>query len=165
MTTWSQRPGEERALLNQGFCGMLLWQASGGYQAIANDGLPIEVAFLVLPLVLHRETREALPTGVSTSLPVWLDQHPLVRARFPDRARMLAAFTREALLFCGVHGFLVFSSSLVSAPAARRRTVNAVLKTSSDEVRACAKKAEFVGRWIAKAGTPRTIMALFGVRP
>src|SRR5687767_12631870 len=129
MTTWSQRPGEERALLNQGFCGMLLWHASGGYQAIANDGLPIEVAFLVLPLVLHRKTREALPTGVSTSLPVWLDQHPLVRARFPDRAQMLTEFTREALLFGGVHRFLIFSSSLVTASATRRKFVNAVLKT------------------------------------
>jgi hypothetical protein len=165
MTPWSRRPVEERALLNPSFCSMVLWHAIGGYAVNANAGFPVEVAFLILPLVLHGETREALPSTISTSLAVWLDQHPLVRARFPERARMLAAFTREGLTFGGLYGLLVFAGNLVTAQGDRRKTVQAILKTSSDEVRACAKKAEFVGRWLAKAGTPATVMALIGVRP
>lgn len=165
MTAWSQRPTEERALLNPAFCGMLLWQASGGYATIANTGLAVEAAFLVLPLVLHRETREALPAAITTSLAVWLDQHPLIRARFPQRAQTLVPFSQEALLFGGLHGLLLFANGFVTPEAARRKVVNAVLKTGTDEVRACAKKAEFIGRWFAKAGTPATIMALMGVKP
>jgi Family of unknown function (DUF6521) len=69
------------------------------------------------------------------------------------------------LLFGGVHGLLLFTSGLVSSDAARRRTVNSVLRVSTDEVRACAKRAEFIGKWFAKAGTPGTIMALMGVKP
>jgi hypothetical protein len=165
MTLWTKRPAEERALLNPGFCSMILWYASAGHAATTNAGLPIEAAFLILPLVLHRETREALPVAVSTSLPVWAGQHPLVRARFPERARLLGAFTREALLFGGTYDLLAFERNIVTARSERRKAVRAVLKTSSDEVRECARKAEFTGRWLAKSGSPSTVMAVLGVKP
>ena len=165
MIPWSQRPSEERALLNPSFCSVVLWHAAAGYTTAANAPLPFEVAFLVLPVVLHRETRESLPHAVSTSLAVWLDEHPLVRVRIAERARTLLAFTREGLMFGGLHGLLHLADSAVAADGARKKAVAAVLKTSSDEVRACAKRAEFTGRWFAKAGTPSTVMALMGVRP
>jgi len=69
MTTWSRRSHEERALLNPGFCANLLWQAARGCAAVGNGALSFEESFLVLPFVLHRETREMLPRDTRTS---WL---------------------------------------------------------------------------------------------
>jgi hypothetical protein len=165
MMSWIHRPAEEKALLNPSFCSTLLWQAAIGYAADAGAPLPFDVTFLVLPIVLHRETREALPKAVTTSLAVWLNENSLVRPRIADRATKLVTFTKEALMFGGVHGLLDLTNGIVAANIDWKRKITAMLKGSTDEVRACAKRAEFVGRWFAKAGSPGTVMALVGVKP
>lgn len=165
MSTWRERVPEERALLVPSFSALLLWQAAVGYEAEANIGLPFDAAFLVLPIVLHRDTRESLPKTVATSLAVWLDQYPLIRARTADRARVIVPFAKEAIMFGGIHGLLSVTADAVTANSDWKRKVSSGLKETSDEVRACAKRAEFVGKWFAKAGGGRTVMVLMGVRP
>jgi len=165
MTSWTNRSPEERALLNPSFFSLLFWHASTGHMAEGGAGLPFGTGFLVLPMVLHRETRESLPKMVTTSLPVWLDDNPLVRARLAERARTLVPYTREALLFGGTRGFFTVSQDRVSAEQGWKRKISAELRQATDEVRSCAKRADFLGRWFARAGSPATVMALMGVRP
>jgi hypothetical protein len=165
MIPWHGRPIEERTLLNPGFCAMLLWHAASGYASERTAPMAIELSFLVLPFVLHRETRETLPTNIKTSLPTWLAEHPIVRTRLGDRAAMLRAFTKESLIFGGSHCLLSLAKDGVRANADMKKRVNATLKSTSDEVRECAKRAEFLGRWLEKAGGPETVMVLLGVRP
>jgi hypothetical protein len=98
-------------------------------------------------------------------LPVWLDDNPLIRAQLAERARTLVPYSREALLFGGTLGFLTVSEDRVSAEQGWKRKISAELRRSSDEVRSCAKRADFLGRWFARAGSPATVMALMGVRP
>ena len=101
MIPWSERSAEERSLLNPCFCGMLLWHAARGYREESERALSLEECFLVLPIVLHGGTRDALPRDIRTSLAVWMQENPLVRGRMAERARALAPYTREALLFAG----------------------------------------------------------------
>lgn len=165
MTPWHGRALEERNLLNPGFCAVLLWHAAQGYAAERSTPMAIELSFLVLPFVLHRETRASLPRNITTSLPTWLAEHPLVRTRLGERAATLRPFTREALIFGGAHGLLSLAKDGVRANAEMTKDLNAGLKLTSDEVRECAKRAEFLGRWIEMAGGTETVMALLGVRP
>jgi len=165
MTPWMDRSPEERSLLNPSFFSLLFWHAATGHMAEGGVGLPFSTAFLVLPMVLHRETRESLPKMVTTSLPVWLDDNQLVRARLAERARTFVPYTKEALMFGGMRGFLNVSADAVSAEQGWKRKISAELGRSSDEVRSCAKRADFLGRWFARAGSPATVMALMGVRP
>ncbi|HLE57125.1 MAG TPA: three component ABC system middle component, partial [Rhodothermia bacterium] len=136
-----------------------------GYAAEREAAIPIELSFLALPFVLHRETRESLPRSIKSSLTTWLTEHPIVRTRLGERASALRSFTREALVFGGSHGLLSLSAEGVQANTEMKKRVTAGLKPTSDEVRACAKCAEFLGRWLEKAGDPETVMALLGVRP
>lgn len=165
MTAWADRSHEERALLNPGFCANLLWQAASGYVSDSNGALSFEESFLVLPFVLHRETREALPRSSRTSLAVWLDEHPLARSSVASRARLLVPFTKEALMFGGVHGFIRLDGSSLRAEATWQRTVNRTLRETSDEVKDCAKRAAFIGKWFSQTGSAATVLALIGVRP
>ena len=165
MTPWINRSPEERGQLTPSFCAVLLWHAARGHTANSKVALPFETAFLVLPMVLHRETRESLPKSVKTSLAVWLNEKSLARSRIADRSRMLVPFTKEALSFGGMHGFLSLKTSVVEANFDWKNKVNACLKASSDEVGTCAKRAEFLGKWFAKTGSAATVMALIGVRP
>lgn len=161
MNAWHHRPAEERALLNPSFCSVLLWHAALGYEL----PLPVELAFVILPIVLHRETRESLPGKLTTSLAVWLNDNPLRRSQIADRATTLVDFSREALMFGGQHGLLRFQGVVIVANAERKKVVTSTLKDSSQEVLACVRRSEFTGRWLAKAGSPNTVMALLGVRP
>ena len=165
MTEWQKRPSEERALLNPAFCSALMWKASTGYACAADSVLPFDLAFLVLPIVLHRATRESLPTKSTSSLPAWLHDHPLSRPVIADRARLLRPFTKEALLFGGSHGLLHIDGKGVAARDGWAKRITSQLKELSEEVRDCAKRAEFVGKWFAKAGTSSTVMAIVGVKP
>lgn len=165
MIPWSTRSSEERSLLNPSFCAALLWYAASGYSTESNPAMPLELSFLVLPLVLHRETREMLPRSATTSLAAWLVEAPLVRSRIGERAASLGPFTKEAMLFGGTHGLLSMNADGVRANSALKKQVATGLKATSDEVRLCAKRAEFLGKWFEKAGRPETVMALLGVRP
>ena len=165
MSQWTSRPAEERALLNPSFCSCLLWQASVGYEGPTHAPLPFDISFLVLPTVLHRETRESLPKVVRTSLAVWIDDNPLARSRIADRARTLVPFTKEAMMYGGLHGLFELQGGAIAANLEWRKRIAADLKDSTDEVRSCAKCAEFVGKWLASSGSSSTVMAILGVRP
>ncbi|HOI36483.1 MAG TPA: DUF6521 family protein [Bacillota bacterium] len=165
MIAWNARAAEERHLLNPSFCGLMLWEAAGGYRSKADARMPIPLAFLVLPIVLHRETRETLPRALATSLPVWLGDYPLIRTRIVERTRALVPFSREALLFGGLNGLLSITADGISVDDGWRQRVTAALRSTSDEVRECGKKAGFLGKWFERAGSPETVMALFGVKP
>jgi hypothetical protein len=104
MTRWVDRPTEVANLLNPAFCGRLLIECAEQYRR----PLPFEFAMLVLPIVLHRDTRTKLPRSVATSMLTWVERNPEVRVGFAERVRDLAPFTREALRFCLAHARLRF---------------------------------------------------------
>jgi hypothetical protein len=163
---WLKRSAETRNLLNPSFCSILLWSAARGYaEQSQKRTLPFEIAFLILPIVLHRGTRELLPRTPRTSLAVWLDENPLVRAHITERARLLVPFTRETLMFGGLYGVLKFSGRDVIGPKEWHKKISETINGCSAEVKECIKKAEFIGKWFAKTGTATTIMALLGVKP
>jgi hypothetical protein len=163
---WGARSSEERSLLNPSFCAVLLWHGARGHEGETGSSMfPFEMAFLLLPMVLHCETRESLPKSTTTSLAVWLEENPLARSRITDRAQMLVPFVKEALNFGGLHGIFVFANGTIAANADWRKRVKKSLHGCSDEVRLCAKRAEFVGKWFAKTGNAVTVMAIMGVRP
>lgn len=165
MTVWTDRSRDERALFNPGYCANLLWHATRGHESVDGTGLAFEEAFLVLPIVLDRKTRETLPKGTQTSLATWLDMAPDLRARIATHAQLLVGFTKEALLFGGVYGLISITGGRVLGNQEWRKAVGKALRESSDEVRETAKKADFVGKWFAHAGSTATVLALIGVRP
>jgi hypothetical protein len=165
MTPWRSRPAEERSLLNPAFCSCLLWNAASGYTDADIRPLPFDLAFLVLPIVLHRATRESLPRAPTTSLVAWLQENPLPRVNIPESSRSLAPFTREAMIFGATHRILRITPRHLSAEPTWRKRITQHLTELSMEVTDCTKRATFVGKWFARAGSPATVMAVLGVRP
>lgn len=165
MIPWSERSPEEQALIGPSFLSVLLWHAAEGHKSAFGMGMPFAEAFLVAPLVLHRETRGLLPRTTRTSLPVWLDDQRVIKSRVAERAEALAPYTREALIFAGSHGLVAFDKDTICATRHWRTAINTNLGASSEEVRDCASRATFVGKWFASAGGVTTVLALMGVRP
>lgn len=165
MTAWTDRTIEERALLNPAFCASLIWHFASAGEGQGQRALTFMEAYLVLPIVLPRNSREALPRSTRTSLAAWMDENPFFQATLAVRSRAMVPFTKDALIFGATRQFLQVSTDSVRASVEWKRRVNSILRQSSPETQACLKKAEFLGNWFLETGTPNTVMALLGVRP
>ena len=108
---WAERPPEEARIFNPAFCGELLGRTVSEYHRTRPATLTIVTVFLVLPLTLHRPTREALPRRANTALAGWVAEHAALLVDLPERAKRLRPVTREALLFASI------TRSLRSTPA------------------------------------------------
>lgn len=168
MMSWEERATEDLALFNPSFCAILLWEAVEGYAA----GPPrrahaeVEPLYLVLPLVLHGETRRTLPRSARTSLASWVSTHPLLCLLIAERARVLVPFTREAINFGGRYSLLAWAQDgMITALPEWSQKIDDYRIRSTSEVQDCVKKAAFVGKWFRRTGDASTIMATLGVRP
>lgn len=163
MQAWTERPTEIAHLLNPAFCALVLVHCVRGYVEEATAGLPYPLVFLILPIVLHKPTRDALPTSIATRMHPWLENHQQVQVGFADRCVSVIDHTREAMIFAVVRNLLqITSDARIEAPQQRFRLPPWPLES---EPVACLGKARFVGRWMARAGQPATLFAMWGIRP
>ena len=68
---WAERPPEEASNLNHAFCGELICRAVAEYSRIRQAPLNFALAFTILPIVLHKRTRDELPGNASAALYGW----------------------------------------------------------------------------------------------
>lgn len=165
MRAWQQRPIEEANLLNPAFCCVALSASVVGYSSIKAEGLPLPLAFMILPIVLHKTTRESLPQNSQTSLAMWIQNNTHLRILFYERTLSLKPYTREALLFGLTHNWLQVTDGGHLQAKISDSTVRKILRTLSGEARECILKSRFIGRWFASAGTVPTVMAFWGIQP
>ncbi|MGX4806899.1 three component ABC system middle component [Bradyrhizobium guangdongense] len=156
---------ESRRLLNPAFAGLILIRAVIGFHREAKNGFPFIYSYLVLPLVLHPETRERLPQAIVTRLPTWAERNGELTARLPRRVADLAPATREALFLAATTNLIALGRGATISASIPEKTLSAFEKNNpSDEVAACLSKANFVGRWLATSGTVPTVLTVLGVQ-
>lgn len=165
MRPWSERSPEKAHLLNPAFCCMIIIEACAGYSDSTDQPLPFALSFMVLPLTLHRRTRESLPRTIRTSIPAWLQNHTEARLGFHERLMALQPHTREAMRYG-----LGFGWIKVDRPdGIRRATSDSLLRRGNrlldGEARDCMSRARFLGKWLGKAASTETTMALWGICP
>ena len=155
---WSERPAEEARLLNPSFLAALISSAARDFEAQNDRPMPWTLAFVIPALALTASTREALPGSVNAHFSGWLQDHPEIRAGFPERARSLVPLVREALRL-GLRGgvFTLEAGGLhaVKHPTARYE--------ATADVADCFRAARFFGRWFGRRHEPQTIFRLLGV--
>ena len=163
MQAWTQRPTEVAHLLNPAFCALVLVHAIRGYFEEANGGLPYPLIFLILPIVLHKPTRDFLPNSVATRMHPWMEEHQQVQVGFADRCSSIIDYTREAMIFAVTRNLLqVAPDAKITARPQRLRQPS---WPPHSEAFVCLDKARFIGRWIARGGQPATVYAMWGIRP
>jgi hypothetical protein len=156
---------EERRVLNPAFSGALIARAAMGYSGEASEGLPFIYAYLILPFVLHEETRLRLPNAIVTRLITWTERNADLVAYFPRRLNDLSPATREGLLLITTTDVAsVGTRGCIIVNAASRVLTKLEKTTKSNEVADCMKRAHFVGRWLATSGTIPTVLSSLGVR-
>lgn len=162
MNSWENRAKETAYLLNPAFCGRLIYTTVRKYNMFSNRALPFPLVYLILPLVLHKATREKISSR--TQFLVWLERYPELLIGFAPRAKELIEITNEAIEF-------LLQTQVLSLNDQAELEVNSTIKNLSEikftdeEIKECLQKSEHIGRWFAATGKVETIFIGLGVRP
>jgi hypothetical protein len=165
MKPWTQRPLEEANLLNPAFCCVALTSFAVGYTSIDESGVPFPLVFMSLPIALHKPTRDRLPRDIRTSLAAWVQENAEVKVGFATRVISLKPYTREAIIFGLIQHWLEVRDGGKLRPVVGDTDADRFVRKLNDEAKECVRRARFVGRWFASAGSSQTVMALWGIRP
>ena len=163
MLAWERRPIEVANLFNPAFCSILLRGAVNAYQGERDAGMPYILSFLILPLVLHKPTRDALPSTIRTRMHVWLQNKPETQIGFVNRIRQLTPITKEAIIFSMQSDLVTFDEGGNLVLVAKQFKLPSWVNNSEPEL--CYRKSQFIGRWLAQVGDTSTILTMWGIRP
>lgn len=157
------RPQELSALLNPAFGALMVNAASVGHIKATEKGLPFLLAFLVFPIVLHKNTRDGMPRNTRTKMHSWIAEHAEIKAGFAKRAVSMSQYTREAIIFGVNHNVLQLGAD--GGIYGKRISKNKLSWDIKSETSDCVARAEFLGRWLGKMEDIESTYAMWGVQP
>jgi len=158
---WIVRSPAIASMLNPGIVALILVAASEEYERACKKAMPWELIYLVVPLVLHRGTREALPQSTRSHLAKWVMDNPVLQAGFPERARSLAPHVAEGFRFALQNELVILTPEgnlSGSIPSGQK-------PSSQGDLVSIVRASGLLGRWFAKSERTSTLFALLGVRP
>lgn len=162
MLPWTQRPFEIANLLNPAFCSLILYESINAYYKRNNQGMPYALLFLILPIVLHPQTRNALPEKTNTLIHPWFQNHGEVRVGFARRVRRLIPYTKEAIIF-GIRSRVIQIDEKGNLIPTKVKPASHPWNSETEETK-CLEKAKFIGRWYAKVQDLSSLYILWGVK-
>lgn len=162
MKRWDQRPFEIRNLFNPAFCGLVLFRSIQGYEEEDVRGMPFSLTLLVLPLCLHKDSREIIASNNRNYLLRIAEKSPQIQVGFSDRATAMLPYAMEGLGLLMERGCIAVSDNgrIQSIADRVRKTI-----VGTDETKSCQRVARFVGKEFARIGDRATVYTTFGIRP
>ena len=164
MKRWDQRPFEIRNLFNPAFCGLVLFRALQGYEEEDPRGMPFSLSLLVLPLCLHKDSREVIAGSPRSYLLKTAEKNQQVMVRFADRSSQMLPYAFEGFGLLMERGCIAVADDgrIQTVPKKVRKTVDG---TATAETVSCQKVARIVGKEFARIADRATVYTTFGIRP
>jgi hypothetical protein len=111
------------------------------------------------------ETRERLPNSVVTKLIPWAERNNDLLMPFARRVTELAPAARDGVFVLATTKLVKLGEAgQLAAVGSPKAFISYEKRTTSTEVAVCLSKSCFVGRWLASAGTPATVLGALGVQ-
>lgn len=162
MKDWNVRPPEIRTLFNPAFCGLVLARSIKGFNQETSESMPYSLSLLILPLCLHKRTRDQILDNNRSYFTKILEAYPEIRVNFAQRTHGLLRYSMEALAFlmkCNsiqVDG----NGSLILNEDGIRKTIS-----GSQDTQDCQRAAILIGKKFGKINDKVTIYTSLGVKP
>ncbi len=162
MKRWDQRPFEVRNLFNPAFCGLVLFRALQGYEEENPSGIPFSLAVIVLPLCLHKDSRNVIEANSRSYFLKTVEMNPQLMVGFVQRASDLMPYAFEAFGLLMERGCFVVSQDgrLKTVPGRVRKSV-----TGTSESKSCQRVARIIGKELARIADRVTVYTTLGIRP
>ena len=124
--------------------------------------MPFSLSLLVLPLSLHKDSREVIACNSRSYLLKTAERNQQMMVGFADRVNLMLPYTFEGF------GLLMERGCIAIADGGRIQTVpKKVVKTvkGTKESVSCQRVARIVGREFARIADRVTVYTTFGIRP
>jgi hypothetical protein len=161
MKIWNERPFEIRNLFNPAFCALILVRSIQGYEEVDKNGLPFSLALLVLPICLHKETRELIIARQRSYFLKAIGDTPQILVGIDNRIRGLLAYTFEGLGYA--MSLQLTEVTMQGRFKSTKTRIRSKLEGTLESVE-CQKAARIIARKIAEVGDRTTIYTSLGIR-
>lgn len=161
LASWDKRSWVTAGMLNPAVIAAIIVSAAHMYEEHSGDPMPWELIFLAVPMAMHRDTRESLPSRVDSYAAKWVSENAGLHATFARRVSGMLPYAREGMRY----GLRSGALALVDDGRLRGNPGWKLHKERDKELSLIVGKAAFLGRWFAHTGSPATLFALFGVAP
>lgn len=160
LPNWEERPLTVANLLNPAFCGEVIRRCITEYQKINSVGLPFQLAFLILPIILNKTFREKLPKTSRKNFVAWIEENQIIKKDLPNIIKNIVPYSQESIMFLMMYEIIRINENGNIEVVTKSKTLN-----DENEVTECYKKAELLGKLFAKAGTSQFIFINLGIKP
>lgn len=163
MKAWNQRNPIVANLLNPAFCGEVIRRSANSYNKATNSNFPFAFSFIVLPILLHKETRDRMPKTTRSYLFAWVEDNEDLFYNFSNRARQMVPFTKEAILFLIQNKLVEIDDKgqLIVTP----KRIKKFSGEDIDEVNTILKKSEMLGKWLSHNSNINSVFSFFRITP
>jgi hypothetical protein len=114
---WNERSIITANLLNPAFCGEVIRHCVYAYNekrktTEGKKAFPFYLLFLILPIVLHKKTRESLEKR--KDLYSWINDNPEIKLKIKENRENLLPYSKEAISFLLMYNAIEVNNESVS---------------------------------------------------
>lgn len=162
MKRWDLRPFETKNLFNPAFCALLMMRSLEAYEIEDPRGIPFSLSLLILPLSLHKGSRDIIAPSSRSYLLKTIEDNPQLLIALAERVTEMLPFTFEAFGLAMQMGCFQVTEEgrLISVPKKIKKTIS-----GTEESICCQRSARLLGREFARIGDRVTVYTAFGIRP
>ena len=160
---WEERNPIVANLFNPAFCGEIIRIVINNYNKHTNRKFPFAFSYIILPILLHKETRDKMPRTIRTYFFVWVEENDSLFFDFSKRTKSMVKYTKEALLFLLAYKKIEITElgEIISTKERARQ----IKKDDYEEYNEIIKKAEMLGKWLATTSDVKSIYSFFRITP
>ncbi|MGE0793479.1 MAG: three component ABC system middle component [Candidatus Woesearchaeota archaeon] len=154
-------PIEIRNLFNPAFLASILAISINSYQSKSKLAFPYFLSFLIIPLILHKKTRDSIPGRANAKLHKWINENPQIQLELANRIKGLNNKIKKGILV-GIQGKLFNLTSDGRLNSLRK--ISPKIWNPNSEVIGICKKAHILGSLFSTMDAME-IYAILGVKP
>lgn len=160
---WEERNTIVANLFNPAFCGEIIRLVVQSYNKHTSIKFPFAFSFIVLPILLHKETRDRMPRSIRTYFFVWVQENDNLFFDFSKRTKNMVKYTKEAISFLLAYKRIeINEQGELDAQNERSRQIR---NEDYQEYNEIIKKAEMLGKWLATTSDVKSIYSFFKITP
>ncbi|MBL4746985.1 MAG: hypothetical protein JKY08_11555 [Flavobacteriaceae bacterium] len=156
------RSDEINNLLNPAFCGAVYVAMVDGYNSKSESNIPIYLPYVLMPIILHKDSRNTIPSTAITKFHSWIQSKEQVKIGLHKRVKSLEPFISEAMLFLSGQGLLMIDD-LGAIELTSKTKINKIIK-NSESISEYIRKAKTLGTICGNTHSDSTILALLGLQ-
>lgn len=160
---WNQRNPIVANLLNPAFCGEVIRRTADTYNKATNTNFPFAFIFIVLPIILHKDTRDRMPKTTRSYLFAWVEDNEDLFYNFSIRARQMVPFAKESILFLLQNNLIEIDDKGQIIVLTKR--IKRFSGDDLEEVNSILAKSEMLGKWLSNNSSINSVYSFFRITP